>query len=118
MHKIVKRIEKGKEYWDITLTRGDSLFLQVSLTKNDEPYTPETGSSIRFAMKARYTDPDDAVLLNKDISIDSLILAFAPNDTKPLKMNRTYVYDIQLTDEIGRVTTFIEGNFFVDKEVV
>lgn len=36
---------------DITLTRGDSLFLHLSLTKNGEEYIPEEGSSIRFAMK-------------------------------------------------------------------
>ena len=66
MHSIVKRTEKvngeTKEYWDITLTRGDSLFLQLSLTRRDEPYIPVVGDSIRFAMKAKYTDEEPVLV--------------------------------------------------------
>ena len=103
---------------DITLTRGDTLFLQLSLTKNGQSYTPAQGSSIRFAMKAKYSDPDNAVALQKNIPIDTLLLEFEPEDTKDLVMKKTYVYDIQLTDENGHVDTFISGNFTIGEEVI
>lgn len=122
MHSIVKRTEKVngeiREYWDITLTRGDNLFLQISLEKNNQSYTPAQGSSVRFAMKAKYTDPDENVTLLKNIPIDTLLLSIMPEDTKELPMGKTYVYDLQLTDENGYVDTFMEGNFTIDKEVI
>lgn len=112
MSHSIKQTEAG---YDITLTRGDSLFLEVGLTKNGEPYTPATGSEVRFAMKEKYTDTD--VVLEKSIPLDTLLLAFNPADTKSLPMGKSYVYDIQLTDEAGHVDTFIEGKFTIGKEV-
>lgn len=103
---------------NIILTRGDSLIITLSLTKDGETYTPAEGSSIRFAMKEKYSDADEDVKLEKDIPIDTLTLEFLPEDTKSLTMKKKYVYDIQLTDENGRVDTFISGTFTVGEEVV
>lgn len=103
---------------DITLTRGDSLLLQIDITRDSEPYTPAEGDSIRFAMKQKYKDPDSAVKIVKTIPTDTLILEIEPEDTKDLLMGKTYVYDIQLTDANGRVDTFINGNFTIDNEVI
>lgn len=103
---------------NITLTRGDSLFLQITLEKNGESYTPETGSSIRFAMKQRYSDPDTDVVLNKSIPIDTLLLELLPEDTKTLPMKQSYVYDIQLTDSNSHVYTFISGTLTIGEEVL
>ena len=100
---------------DITLTRGDSLFLRIGLKKDGEPYTPAQGSSIRFAMKKKYTDEE--VVLEKPVPLDTMMLEFEPQDTKPLPMGKTYVYDIELTDETGYVDTFIKGTFTIDYEV-
>lgn len=119
LHSIVIRREKdGKVYHDITLTRGDSLPIQLSLKKNEEPYTPDPAASIRFAMKSKYTDSDADVVLIKNVPIDTLILEIEPEDTKPLPMKKTYVYDIELTDENGFVDTFIEGKFTIGEEVI
>ena len=114
MHKIVKT-EKG---YDITLTRGDSLNLLLELERDGEPYVPDPMAVIRFAMKAKYKDPDTDVALVKNIPPDTLLLAIEPEDTKGLVMGKSYVYDIQLTDEYGYVDTFIEGRFIVGEEVL
>ena len=111
----IKETDKGV---DITLTRGDSLFLQLNLMKNDEVYTPEEGASIRFAVKARYTDSDNNVIINKNIPIDTLILELKPQDTKNLPMKKTYVYDIELTDAQGHVYTFLFGTLTITEEVL
>ena len=103
---------------DITLTRGDSLFLQLNLTKDGEPYIPQIGSTVRFAMKARYTDPDEKVVLVKQIPIDTLILEIEPEDTKSLPMKKTYVYDIELTDALEHKYTFLFGTFTIGEEVL
>lgn len=103
---------------DIELTRGDSLLLQLAIRKNGLDYTPSEGSEIRFAMKERYKDPDSYVKILKNIPIDTLRFSINPEDTKKLIMKKTYVYDIQLTDEAGNVDTFIKGNFTIGEEVL
>lgn len=111
MHTI-KRTDKGA---DITNTRGDSLYLEITLTKDGLPYIPEAGSQIRFAMKEKYTDTN--TVLEIPVPLATMILHIEPEDTKPLPMGKTYVYDIELTTETGDVVTFYEGKFLVDKEV-
>lgn len=112
-------ITKTEVGYDITLTRGDSLPLQLTnLEKNDEPYDPDPEDVIRFAMKRKYKDPDTEVVLVKEISPDTLILNIAPEDTKELPMGKSFVYDIQITDKYGFVATFIEGNFTIGNEVL
>lgn len=111
MHTITKT-DKG---YDITLTRGDSLVLQINLKKNGTAYTPVSPASVRFAMKGSYEDAE--TVLEKSVPINTMLLEFEPNDTKDLPMGKKYVYDIELTDENSRVDTFISGKFIIDKEV-
>lgn len=90
----------------INLTRGDTFIAAVSIInpETEEPYVPEDGDSIRFAMKKKYTDEEP--LLVKDIPIDTQILTIESEDTKPFDFGE-YVYDIQLTKADGYVCTFI-----------
>ena len=112
MHKITR---KSEDVVDIELTRGDSLFLEFRLTKDGETYTPEEGSSCRFAMKKAYTDA--TVILEKTIPTDTMVLSLAPEDTKTQQMKATFVYDVQLTDASGNVETFVKGKFKLTEEV-
>ena len=41
------------------------------MIKDGSSYTPIEGESIRFAMKSKYLDPDDKVVLVKEIPIDT-----------------------------------------------
>ena len=103
---------------NITLTRGDTLYITVNIFKDGEVYTPAEGDVIRFAMKRKYKDSDEDVLIVKTIPNDTLLLKIEPEDTKELPMGKTYVYDIQLTDANGNIDTFILGNFTVSEEVL
>lgn len=102
---------------NIKLTRGDTLFAQISITKDGEAFTPEEGDSIRFAAKKRITDKDTQVVINKKIPIDTLLLELEPQDTKSLPFNSNYVYDIEYTDSDGHVDTFIKGMLHIEPEV-
>ena len=99
----------------ISLTRGDTLFLTIKLTKDGKPYTPQDGDKIRFALKKKYTD--DEVLILKQIPIDSMTLRIDPEDTKNLNFG-TYVYDVELTTKDGFVDTFITPSSFKITEEV
>ena len=94
----------------ITLTRGDTFKRTLVLTDSEgNPFTPETGDEIRFALKRRVKDEE--VLINKIIPNDTLMLKLDPEDTKELPFGR-YCYDIQITYQNGDVDTFITVSSF------
>lgn len=98
----------------ITLIRGDTLKIQVSIFIDKQPYTPASGDVIRFAMKQ--TTSSSKVLIHKIIPNDTLILHLLPSDTKRLAFGN-YVYDIEITFANGDVDTFITGKLKLEPEV-
>ena len=100
---------------EIKLTRGDSLILNFTITKNDEEYVPQEGDIVRFALKQQIPDDEPLILKNADIATQTITLL--PSDTKNLAFG-TYVYDIELTTADGYVDTFIgPANFILTTEV-
>ena len=94
----------------VTHTRGDTADLLVTIRKENaegekEPYTPEEGDVVRFALSDHYDDETPLIL--KEIPIDTMVLHLDPEDTKELPFG-DYVYDTQLTTVDGDVYTFIE----------
>ena len=101
----------------IEMTRGDTAKLQLYLTYQDgEPYEPEEGDVIRFAMKKTFSDAVEPDLV-KTIPIDTLVLHIEPEDTKALEYG-TYRYDIQLTKANGDVDTFIDRAYITFTEEI
>lgn len=101
----------------ITMTRGDTLLVQVGIIRDDTPYTPVAGDSVRFAVKsglnARGTNfKESDPLILKTIPIDTMILRLDPDDTKSLDFGN-YFYDIEITFANGIVDTFIPNSKFV-----
>lgn len=90
----------------IVMTRGDTIKIQVELKykTTGEAYTPQTGDSIRFAVKKYFSDP--TLLIEKEVPIDTQLLTIDPEDTKSLTFG-TYCFDMQLTFANGDVDTFI-----------
>lgn len=100
----------------ITMTRGDTARVQVSIQNPDgTEYKPTRGDSVRFAMKESYDDAEP--LLLKRIPIGTMELVIDPADTKPLDFGK-YVYDIELTQADGTVNTFItKASLVLEEEV-
>lgn len=108
----------------IKLTRGDTAIAVLTLLDAEgNPYVPEQGDSIRFALKhptmnadqTEYTDTEP--LLIKTIPTDTLTLHIEPDDTKDLGFG-TYVYDVEITHANDMVDTFIcEARFELKPEV-
>jgi hypothetical protein len=100
---------------NISLTRGDTLILQINITQDGRNYIPGEGDKVRFAMKKSIGDADALIL--KDIPTDNLILQLDPEDTKNLAFG-AYKYDIELTTSDGAVDTFIgPATFTLTEEV-
>ena len=107
----------------ITMTRGDTLCVNVEMTLDGEPYVPSGNDSIRFALKtpkmtgsrSEYKDTEPLIL--KPIPIETCQLVLQPEDTKSLGFGQ-YVYDIEITMEDGTVDTFInEATMILAPEV-
>ncbi len=107
---------------NISLTRGDTLIVQVNIKQDGSDYIPDSGDIIYFALKhntmdskrERYLDKEPLIL--KMIPNDTLILRLESAETKNLAFGR-YVYEIELTKEDGTVDTFISGIFTLTPEV-
>lgn len=113
MVKIIETDTPG--IFNIELTRGDSLFLNVGLTNQDgTPYVPAEGDHVRFALKKKYTDLECLIL--KQIPTETMVLELEPSDTKNLQFS-SYDFDIELTDANDHVSTPILGTLKLTKEV-
>ena len=104
---------------EIRMTRGDTLLVAVTMTRDGAPYTPVSGDSVRFAVKhtkmtsggKEYADVDPLIL--KTIPVATMILELEPEDTKSFPFGE-YVYDIEITfGDTGRVDTFITNSPFI-----
>ena len=102
----------------ITMTRGDTLIVDVTMTRDGSNYTPQEGDVILFAVKntamvgggANYKDAEP--ILERVIPNATCQLVLIPDDTKSLKFG-TYVYDISITFADGGVDTFIPTAEFI-----
>lgn len=101
---------------NITLTRADTAFIDVTSFKNQvgETYQLFEGDKVYFRLK---TNP----ILEKELTIDLLNnkagLHIIPDDTAGLPFT-TFKYEMELVTSTGEHFTFIaDRNFTVGKEV-
>lgn len=99
---------------DIHLIRGDTARFEVEiLDQAGEKYVLLDGDQLVFTVKKNTST--DNVILQKQILGDTFTLTH--DDTKDLEY-REYMYDIQLTQANGDVTTVISPSKFVILEEV
>ena len=103
---------------NIKLTKGDTLTLEVSLTKDGEAYIPDQSDSIRFALSKGFVgDRKYQFILSVPISNESLMFTVPAEDTKRLSYD-TYDYDVEITHGDGSVDTVIIGKLEITGEVL
>ena len=102
----------------ITLTRGDSLPLEVTLKNKDgTEYEPIAGDVIRFAISKGYKGQANYTLIYKQ-TIDPATLAFTMPADETGKLDYiTYNYDVEVTHPGGLVDTFISDKLTITGEV-
>lgn len=98
----------------IYITRGDTLNMAISIKDQDNnEYELVEGDTLLFTVKKSTRDSEVIIqknILNKEFKIE-------PKDTENLPYD-DYVYDVQLTQSDGDVTTVIKPSLFrVTEEV-
>ncbi len=102
----------------ITLTRGDTLTLELTLTdSNGDQYVPDEGDSLRFAISEGYEGGQYYRLkYEQDISTEDMAFTMPASETKKLEY-KEYNYDIELTRSDGTVDTMISSQLKITGEV-
>lgn len=101
----------------ISLTRGDSMLVQLELEKGDETFTPATGDVIKFSVsRVPKGNPGYSLLISKTVNNDTLILELLPEDTADLDYG-SYLFDLEITYASGEIDTFASGTFVLTEEV-
>jgi hypothetical protein len=105
---------------DVSLTRGDTDFLDGTAVKPDGTPQDLTGWTIRFIAKRRFSDPDAAAALLKSTGGGGITItnaaqglytvAIVPADTAGLANGAQTFYGWAVgTDPLGEVNTLWEG---------
>ncbi len=99
----------------MSMTRGDSESFTIRLRdKESKDYILfETGDTVYFTVKDNEEETD--IVLQRIVTVfdeGKAVIEIDPEDTKDLEFG-DYVYDVQLTDKNGKVTTIIKPNEFI-----
>lgn len=102
---------------NITLTRGDTLTLTVTLKKGDQTYDPEDGDVIRFACSSGYKgDLLYELKFQAEVPNDTLTFSVGPTVTGVLDYG-AYNYDVEITHGDGSVDTVLSARLIITGEV-
>lgn len=97
---------------NLSMMRGDSDSLTVNCMDGDIPRPFEDGDIVGFTVRYGYdTQPPIIEKTATTFRDGAAVFDFAPEETQELQPGK-YIYDIQLTESNGRVTTIIEPSNF------
>ena len=100
----------------IKLTRGDTLYLTVSLKNADgTDYVPEQGDRVWFRMKKQASDTESVIY--KLFDLETMTIKIDPQDTEGLIVGYNYPYNIRAVRNNDDVATPILGIFTPTQEV-
>jgi hypothetical protein len=110
---------------DITAVSGDDNRYTLTVVRpGDATFTlAANGTELRFTVKRSRTDTDAEAAISKHVGAGititgatTAVLALLPADTAGMP-DRSYVYDLELTEPDGRITTVAQGKFRVTADV-
>lgn len=95
----------------ITLTRGNTAFIEIDIIKDDEPYILRAGDSLTLSLKRR-SDYNN-IVLTKTTTTNTFTLV--ESDTKELS-HGVYEYDITFRGNDGTIDTLLFDDFIIGGE--
>jgi len=85
-------LEGGK----ITVTKGDSLWLDIRVFNDGEEYVADENDDLIFTV----TDSDGNEVLTVDLPTDPMVLYLTPSQTEELQEEYEYQYEITLNESM------------------
>jgi hypothetical protein len=104
---------------DLSMTRGDTLLVDIDVTNRDGSVRDLTDASLKMTAKTSRFDSDDDAVFQVDAGpLDAMggtaVITVAPSHTSGLTNFAVLVYDVQLTEASGQVTTLQAGKLTVE----
>lgn len=105
----------------LTIIRGDSVTLPVTFKNSDGSAINLTGSTVFFTVKASDSDSDDNAKIKKSVTVHT-----SPTEGKTtIELSTTdtnlsagiYLYDIQIVDSLGKVSSVRADKLEVIKDI-
>lgn len=95
--------------YNITMTRGDTFYKTLTLTRDGQTYTPDADDVITFTMAKTYKGAEGyEALVTKTIDPTTLLWLIEADDTAELDYGK-YYYDLQIVyAQTGYTETFAE----------
>jgi hypothetical protein len=102
---------------NLQMYQGDDYVATVTVSNADGSATDLSGFAVKSQIRRGVADVDADVVAEFTVTIQSpeILLALTHAQTTPLSGN--YVWDLQLTDASGTVTTIMAGQVIVTQEV-
>lgn len=98
-------LENGK----ITVTQGDSLWLDIRVFEDGEEYVADENDELVFTA----TDSDGTAALTVELPLDPMVLYLTPTQTATLQEDYEYQYTVTLNDSM-----IAHGFITATKEVI
>lgn len=105
----------NEETNDITLTKGDTLIFDVTLTRGDEPYILQPTDKLRLAVSKGYVGEAGYKLMFTQ-AIPETLTVVVPAEKTEMLFNGEYKYDIQFTFDDDTVDTVVSANLTITGE--
>lgn len=112
---------------NITLTRGDSRTLSITVLDSDGSAADLTGASIWWTAKRDINDADADAIISKTVGSGITVtnaagglatVTIAPDDwTDAEDSDKHYVWDLQVKSDTGTVTTVASGRIIITPDV-
>ncbi len=105
----------------ITIFRGDTVNLDITVTDSDGSAVNITGYTFFFTCKTNNDDSDDDALIKKDVTSHTnptggiTRITLSKTDTDVTIGN--HYYDIQMKDLSGNITTLTADRFIVEQDI-
>jgi hypothetical protein len=106
---------------DITIVAGDDYILTLVYKDNAGVIIDITSGSARMMVrKSYYSTPVITKVATIDGPLGEMVFDFDPADTNSLVTllsKQIYIYDVELTEANGDITTVLTGDFIVQQAV-
>ena len=106
---------------NLEMFRGDTKTINLTVSSNGVAVNL-TGATVRLTVKTSVTDEDVAAVLQKTVTTHTVPLdgetsiVIAPADTNAVTP-AVYVYDVQLKQSSGAISTLLFGEFRINADV-
>jgi hypothetical protein len=106
-------------YNSFQLYKGDTLKFKLTLKTSGSAYNIPLSTDFAAAVKEKGSSTIAAEFNTEILSASSgtILFTLPSADSSLLSSNKNWVYDVQLEDSSGVITTLLTGNIFVTDEV-